>query len=343
MAAGSNNSKDAMVCLVTGATSAIGRKLVQKLIDEGCDVRAVLRTHPSRTDEWMALPPRVKVYVADLTLKNESDSKVLEEACKGVDIIFHIASAVYNYKNTYDELININVIGTENLLNAYESSNKDSKKPMHLIYASTVSVYGYKRPKEKLTESSELKPASPYSESKMMAEQVIKSFADSNPMINYTVLRFGTFYGPGYKESYFKMFSLIEKGRAIYISGGENSVSMVEEDDVIQSLMLAAMHPHPKNSIYNITDGEPHTIKSLFELVAKELGVSAPKRSIPHVVAKLTSKIANINYDELEFVASDRLIDISKARKELGFNPTHKIEKDGLLLIEEYKKSQHSK
>jgi nucleoside-diphosphate-sugar epimerase len=331
--------EEPVVDLVTGATSAIGRKLIAQLVEMGHEVRALLRTHPSKTNEWMTLPAKVKVYVADLTLKNESDPKVLEDACSGVDNIFHIASAVYNYKNTYDDLININVIGTENLLNAYESSNKNSTKPVHLIYASSVSVYGYKRSNEILMESSELKPASPYSESKMMAEQVIKSFADANSRIRYTILRFGTFYGPGYKDSYFKMFKLIEQGRAIYISGGTNYVSLIYEDDAINAILLAASIRNPKNEVYNITDGQFHTIKELFELAAKGLGVQPPKRSIPHVVAKITSKIANINYDELEFVASDRKIDISKARKELGFKPQHVIEKDGLILVEEYKKT----
>ncbi|MCL5680343.1 MAG: NAD(P)-dependent oxidoreductase [Candidatus Marsarchaeota archaeon] len=325
--------------LVTGATSAIGRKLVAQLVAMGHEVRAILRTHPSKTNEWMTLPAKVKVYVADLTLKNENDSEVLEDACRDVDNIFHIASAVYNYKNTYDELININVIGTENLLNAYESANKGSSKPVHLIYASSVSVYGYKRQGELLSESSEVKPASPYAESKMMAEQVIKSFADANSKIRYSILRFGTFYGPGYKDSYFKMFKLLEQGRAIYISGGTNNVSLIHEDDAIDALLLAAKVKNPKNETYNISDGQFHTIKSLFELAATALGVQPPKRSVPHVVAKITSKIANINYDELEFVASNRKIDISKAKKELGFKPKHAIEKDGLLLVEEYKKA----
>ncbi|OJI08230.1 MAG: hypothetical protein BK997_00785 [Candidatus Micrarchaeum sp. ARMAN-1] len=329
-----------VVDLVTGATSALGRRLVARLIDMGHEVRAVLRVHPSKSNEWMALPSKVKVYVADLTLKNENDSKVLEEACAGVDNIFHIAAAVYNYKNTYDDLININVIGTENLLNAYEAANKNSKKPVHIIYASSITVYGYKRPNEILSESSTTKPASPYSESKIMAEQVIKSFADANKLMRYTIFRFGTFYGPDYKDSYFKIFKLIEQGRAIYVSGGANHVGLIHEDDAAAVMVLAIESKSKDNEIYNITEGEDYTIKWLFEFVANALGVQSPKRSIPHAIAKLTSKIANINYDELEFLASDRKIDISKARRKLGFDPKHNIRKDGLMLIEEYKKSK---
>ena len=329
-----------VVDLVTGATSALGRRLVERLVDMGHEVRAILRVHPSKSNEWMALPSKVKVYVADLTLKNENDSKILEEACTGVDNIFHIAAAVYNYKNTYDDLININVIGTENLLNAYEAANKDLKKPVHIIYASSITVYGYKRPNELLSENSAMNPSSPYSESKMMAEQVIKSFADANRLMKYTILRFGTFYGPDYKDSYFKIFKLIEQGRAIYVSGGVNHVELIHEDDAADSMVLAMMSKSKENEIYNITEGETYTIKWLFELVAKALGVQSPKRSIPHAIAKLTSKIANINYDELEFMASDRKIDISKARSKLGYEPKHNIRKDGLMLLEEYKKSK---
>ncbi len=343
MASDSTTGNGPKIALVTGATSALGRKLVQRLLDDGNEVRTLLRTDPSQTNEWMTLPSKVKVYVADLTLQKESDSKVLESACSNVDLIFHIAGAVYNYKNTYDDLININVIGTENLLNAYEAANKNTKKTLGLIYAGTISVYGYKRSGELLNENSKTKPSSPYSESKLMAEQVIKSFAAANPLIQYTILRFGTFYGMGYKDSYFKMFNLIENGKAMYIGGGNNHISLIEVDDAVQACMLAAYNPHPKNNIYNITDGEFHTVKDLFEFAAKNLSVSPPKRSIPHALAKVTSKIVNINYDELEFVASDRRIDISKARKDLDFKPKHKIDVDGLILINEYKKTKKPK
>ncbi len=296
----------------------------------------MLRTHPSKTSEWKNLPPKVKVYVADLTLAEENDYKVLEEACKGVDNIFHLASAVYNYNNTYDELINVNVVGTENLLNAYESSNKGMAKPMHIIYSSSVSVYGYKRTSEVLDENSELKPASPYSESKMMAEQVIKSFADANPLIKYTLLRFGTFYGSGYKSSFFKMFSLIEQGKAVYIGGGVNHITLIHEDDAVEALLLSDSSPKSLNKAYNITDGHDYTVKQLFEFAARSMGVSPPKRSVPHIVAKFTSRISNITYDELEFISSDRNISINKARSELGFEPVKKMEIEGKALVTEY-------
>ncbi|MCL4372177.1 NAD(P)-dependent oxidoreductase [Candidatus Marsarchaeota archaeon] len=330
------NSTSATIDLVTGSTSGIGRALIEELVKMGHEVRALIRTHPSKSSEWKALPPKVKVYAADLTGNNENDLKTLAEACAGVDNIFHIASAVYNYKNTYDELINTNVVGTENLLNAYESANKGSRKQLHIIYASSMSVYGQSRGEEQLTESSKTSPASPYAESKLMAEQVIKSFADANPSIKYTILRFGTFYGENYNASFFKIFKLIEEEKAIYIRGGTNHITLIHQADAVNAMLMCASNPVSFNKTYNITDGKAYTIKELFEFAAKQLKVNPPKRSIPHILAKLTSKIANINYDELEFLSSNRRVSIAKAQKELGFNPSKSMASEGKMLIDLY-------
>ena len=86
----------------------------------------------------------------------------------------------------------------------------------------------------------------------------------------------------------------------MYVSGGTNYVELIHEDDAADSIVLAMASKSKESEIYNITEGETYTIKWLFEFVAKTLGVQSPKRSIPHAIAKITSKIANINYDELE-------------------------------------------
>jgi nucleoside-diphosphate-sugar epimerase len=325
--------------LVVGATSGIGRSIIPKLLAMGHEVRTVIRKHPGIDSDWKNLPKTTIPYVSDITLENGSDEAVLKEACRGVDNIFHLAGGGYNTNNTFDRLVKVNVEGTENILNAYISVNGPDR-PVHFLYGGSNTVYGYKRKGEVLTEESTIKPASPYSESKYMAEQVIKVFNEVNKSVKYTIMRMGTLYGEDYTPSFFKLFRLIEEGKAAYVGNGSNHLTLVHEDDATDAMMLAMLNPSSYNQIYNVTDGVNYTVRQLFELVANTLGVPPPKRHIPYLLAKVTKNAVNINYDELEFLASDRMVSIDKARRDLGYVPKKKIETEGVRLVKLYRESR---
>ncbi|ASI13699.1 nucleoside-diphosphate-sugar epimerase [Candidatus Mancarchaeum acidiphilum] len=333
------DSGQRIVDLVTGSTSGVGKHLIIELLNEGHEVRVILRNPPDESGDLLKMPPGVIPYISDITFKRESDEQNLIEACKGVDNVFHIAGATYNSKYTFNELVNINVVGTENLLNSLVKATSGSKKSVRFIFAGSVTVYGYTRKEEKLTESSEFNPKSPYSESKVMAEQVITSICKANKNINYTILRFGIFYGYDYKGPFYKVFSLVHKGKAYYVGNkGTNHLILVSQDDAVKAMILAMKLNVSKNSVYNISDGIPYTLRDIFEFVAKELNVPPSNRTIPRTVANLAKHIMNINKDEFEFLTSDRVLDISKAKADMGFQPKDTIYTEGKNLIDSYKK-----
>jgi nucleoside-diphosphate-sugar epimerase len=329
--------KNGIVSLVTGGTSGLGNAIIRRLLAEGDEVRVVLRNMPSQLSELKTLPPGSIPYIADITLKRKDDKANLNAAAKGVDRVFHIGGATYNSRFSYDELLEINVIGTENILQAIVEANPPTRK-INFLYASSVGVYGYRRKEEIIKESAVPKPGSHYSESKVMAEHLIESFSESHPNLKYTIFRLGTLYGPGYEEPYFfKAFRLIKEGKMRYIGNGNNHLALLHMDDAADAFTIVANKPGTaKNTIYNLTDGEPHTPRELFTFAAKAMGVKPPNKSVPTPVARLLSKTANITYDEYEFMASDRIIDISKLKKETGFSPRMNIEVEGLLMIQNF-------
>ncbi len=322
---------DRPVDLVTGATSKLGSLIVKKLIEKGHEVRVIIREEPTTSEEWKKLPPGAKPYIADITLKRSGDEKNLQAACSGVNNIFHIASAVYNYKHTYDDFIEINVIGTENLINAALSANKG--KPVHFISAGSVTVYGYRRPGEILTEESETHPESNYSKSKLMQEEVIKAYGNSNPELKYTILRYSTLYGPGYENSFFKVFKLLKEGALKYPGGAENHLPLVHVDDAVEAAVEASDSPKSLDSTYNVSDGDPHTLKELFDSASRLLGVPPPTKKVSLSLARIRGKISNLEYDEYEFLTSDRIISIDKISSELGFKPKVNLERGGAEMV----------
>lgn len=324
------------IALVTGATSGMGRRMVEELLKRKYEVRAILKTHPNQTSEWRDLPMGVRVYAADMGLSDPDTKRTLSEACRGVGIIFHFAAITSNAKN-YNEIINTNVVGTENLLRAYIDSNTNAGR-LRLIYASSVTVYGYNRRGEKLTELSQPKPHSAYSESKYMAEEIVKAFAEANGKLEYTILRIGVIYGKGYEHSFMRIFKMLKEGRLVYVGDGANHLTLVHIDDVIAAMLIALDSKKGINSTYNLTDGVPYTQRELFMKAAKLLDAEEPSRSVHPLIARIGARTRGINMDQLNFLTSDRIVVIDKIKRELGFRPSVGIDKGGGMLADEFER-----
>ncbi len=336
-----DTSKIKGICLVTGGTSGIGIELIKNLISMGYEVRALLRSHPEEYQNWKRLPAGVKPYVADLTFKSKEDERGLEAACKDVDCVFHMASATYNSRYNYNQMIDTNVIGTENLLNSIIKANEGTSKEVHVLFTSTTTVYGSRRPGDVLTELSDEMPASHYAESKLMAEHLIESFAESHKEIFYTIFRMGRIYGHEYEMPYyFKAFRMVQEQKMRYIGKGTNHLSVINVKDAADAMIMAMQKPKAaSNQIFNLTDGVPHTPRELFGLVAKTLGVEPPTKSVNSTVARLLLKAADMDYDEYEFLSCDRTVSIAKIKEKLGWMPSRRIDIDGLLMVEDYMRS----
>jgi len=333
--------KSRHIVLVTGATSGMGRMLVERLLASGDEVRVLLKKPPSEHIEWRQLPSGVRIYVADIKLVDDRTREVLMEACKGVDAIFHLAAVTYTNSSRYKEertdtnlMVNTNVIGTENILQAYSDANPGSK--LKFIYTSSVSVYGYRRHGEVLTEESEPKPITPYGESKYMAEQVVKAFGAANKNLTYTILRLGVIYGKGYEKSFMMVFKLITEKKLRYVGKGENHLTLITVDDAVDAIIDAIRSNKAANKTYNVTDGVPYTQRQLFDKAAKLLKVEGPKKGIHPLLARLAAKSHGIGDDQLEFLMSDRIISIKTATRDIGFKQSVDIDTEGRRLAKEF-------
>ncbi len=330
-----DKEKKKLIYLITGATSGLGIEIIKKLIKQGHQIRVIIKDKFLLNPEWKKLPSGVIPFIVNLNTSDFVSTKILQDACKNVDIVIHIAGAAYNFKFTFNELIEKNVLATENLLKTLVNVNK--KKEIQFIFTSSITVYGYRSGSQKITEKTEVHPSSHYSETKLMAEEVIKSFADINSNIRYTILRLATFYGKSYEyPSFFKVFRLIQNQKMYFMGSMTNHLTFIHVNDAADAIFDVANNNKAYDKIYNVTDAIPYTSKSLFDLIAKTLKVKAPSKKINLGFAKFVVKLFNINYDEFEFLASNRIIDISKIKNEIGFEPKRTLNKEGLKMIEDF-------
>jgi len=312
------------VDLVTGANGKLGKELVKSLLKKGDVVRALVRSKESIVE----LPPGVVPYIGDIT-----HQRVLDDACNGVDNVYHLAAAVSEYKYTTEELIHINVEGTRNVLDAAEKGGAK-----HLIFTSTIDVYGRKR-RDVLTEESPLKPSDKYGYSKMLAENIVKEYASTLP---YTILRLATIYGPSFEAPYFKVLKALQEGKIYLIGNGQNHLALLHVYDALQSLILPRVYAGiSKNKVYNVTDGNNYTQELLFNMAADMLKVPRPKRRLSEFIVRLVAKSRGLDSDELRFLTSNRVIDITKIKSELGFKPVVEMRVGMGELVTAYLKRSH--
>ena len=177
--------------LVTGADGFIGSHLTETLVRQGYDVRAFVFYNSFNSWGWLDhlsddLKGKFEVVAGDIR-----DSNGVREAMKGCDAVLHLAALIaipfsYNSPSTYVET---NVNGTLNILQAARDLGVNK-----VVHTSTSEVYGTAR-FVPISEDHVLQGQSPYSATKIAADQLAYAFYSSFELPVITLRPFNT-YGP---------------------------------------------------------------------------------------------------------------------------------------------------
>lgn len=222
------------------------------------------------------------------------------------DTLFHVAAFVPNNTMNIDrkKCFDVNAEGTKNVLEFCRKNNIRK-----IIYSSSASVY---QRKPNTTEDM-VDPINAYGESKLSGEKYCEEYNEKYG-IEYTCLRYSTIYGSG-EKSYSVLPIFVNKalkGESITVFGkGIRTQDFVYVKDVINANILAWKNG---KGAYNISSGKETSMKELAEVVAKVFNGKKP----------------NIIFVEREEDSSRFFLNISKARKEIGYNPKFSLEK-GLI------------
>ena len=177
--------------LVTGADGFIGSHLVELLVDKGYDVRAFVMYNSFGTWGWLDTFPKEKLDKIEIFAGDVRDPNGVREAMKDVDTVFHLAALIaipFSYHSP-DSYVDTNIKGTLNVLQA--ARELGTKR---ILVTSTSEVYGtaiY----VPIDEDHPLQGQSPYSATKIGADQIALSFYRSFNLPVTLVRPFNTF-GP---------------------------------------------------------------------------------------------------------------------------------------------------
>jgi NAD dependent epimerase/dehydratase len=177
--------------LITGADGFIGSHLVEKLLEEGCRVRAFVYYNSFNSWGWLDSFPREKLAQLEVVAGDIRDPHGVKNAMKDIEVVFHLAALIaipYSYHSP-DTYVDTNVKGTLNIVQAAKELGVE-----RVLVTSTSEVYGtalYVPIDEKHARQGQ----SPYSATKIGADYIADSFYRSFG-VPVTIVRPFNTYGP---------------------------------------------------------------------------------------------------------------------------------------------------
>jgi nucleoside-diphosphate-sugar epimerase len=253
---------------VTGATGFIGGHLVQRLVEDGYQVRCLAR---DTSDTSLLEKLDVEIAPGDLT-----NTRSLARAAKGCRYVFHCGALVSDWA-TAGEIAKINVEGTRALLQASVDASVE-----RLIHFSTTDVYGYPGGREIDETYAPGGFRNWYSQTKRGAEDEVRR---AQGAMDTVILRPATVYGPRSVEVVGAMAKAIRGGNMLLVDGGRAIAGLVYVDNLVDAALLALKSEAAAGQAFNARDGLDITWKQFTDGLAEGLGCSGAKWSLPYWAA----------------------------------------------------------
>jgi nucleoside-diphosphate-sugar epimerase len=308
--------------LITGANGFVGSHLAEGLLDRGYQVRCLVRKTGNL--RWLSGLEVEYVY------GNIAEKDSLKAAVKDVDIVFHCAGLT-KAKNR-EEYFKSNAEGTGNIV---EVCLEENPRLRRFVQVSSQAAVGPGDDQQPLNEEAPCRPITHYGESKLEGEKIVWEHLSKLPI---TIVRPPAVYGPR-DTDILGFFKVAKSGFRVSFGMGQNFLSLVYVKDLIEGIILAAESPRSIGQIYFIADDKIYSWKEAFEIIGGVLN----KRTIPLRIpkslvvfmaflsesfCKLLGRSAAFNVQKAKEITQRYwILDVSKAKGDLGFHPKYHLEK----------------
>lgn len=252
--------------LVTGAGGFIGSHLVERLVELGAEVRAMVHYNALGSRGWLNGSPstdRIEVVAGDL-----ADAGSVSAAVQGQDVVLHLGALIgipYSYVAP-ESYVRINVVGTLNILTAARAHGVS-----RVVHTSTSEVYGSAL-SVPISEEHPLQGQSPYSATKIGADKLAESFYRSFELPVVTLRPFNTF-GP--RQSTRAVIPTII-GQAlsldeVRLGNLQPTRDLTFVSDTVEGFVAAATAPGIEGETINLGTGEEISVGDLARLIMRRL------------------------------------------------------------------------
>lgn len=259
--------------LVTGADGFIGSHLTERLVCEGARVRAFCVYNSQGSLGWLDHAPAEVRGALDIALGDIRDPRFVEESCKDVEVVFHLAALIaipYSYQAP-QSFVETNVGGTLNVLEGVRHAGVG-----RMVQTSTSEVYGTPATTP-IRESHALNAQSPYAATKVAADQLALSFQRSfaTPVV---VLRPFNTYGPRQSTRAVTatiLTQLLDGKQEVQLGRLDTRRDLTYVADVVDGYLRAGEAAGIEGEVIQLGTGRAVSIGELFEAACKVVGVKA--------------------------------------------------------------------
>ena len=302
-----------MNILITGIHGFVGTNLVNSLKNSHCiyglDIVAPEKDGVKKTYSW-----------------DDLDSGKLPE----IDAIIHVAWKAHDLKNTSSPDVYFKV-NTDLTIRIYDWFLKSNAKKF--IFFSSVKAAADFVPGDVLTEDIIPAPVGPYGESKIKAEEYIRSKWDAKEK-QTIILRPCMIHGPGNKGNLNLLYGIVRKGIPWPLGSFENRRSFTSVGNltfVISELLLMDIN----TGIYNMGDDEALSTNELIDVICKAMGKKAHIWNLPKGLMTLMAKCGDklhlpLNSERLTKLTENYVVSNAKIKSAISIKKMPFTAKEGL-------------
>jgi len=308
-----------MRLLITGANGFVGKVLGRRLIKNGHDVVCA-----SRRDVDSSLGTS-SVFVGDVDARTQ-----WHQALEGVEVVIHLAGRAHVLRESTEDPLRafreVNVDGTLNL--ARQAVFAGVRR---MIFISSIGVHGIQS-KRPFTEFDAPAPVEPYAISKWEAEVGLMKLLQDSEM-EFVIIRPPLIYGPNAPGNFGRLLEAIKSKRLLPLGAVNNKRTLVAIENLVDLIEISMSHPSAANEVFLAGDAQDISTTELMRRLGAVLGQPARLLPIPVwlmlVVAGLVGRKTTI-----QKLCGNLQVDISKARRLLGWEPSRTVD-EGLRQLTE--------
>lgn len=310
-----------MKAFVTGSTGLLRNNLIRTLLEQGNQVKALVRSKEKAIKLFGTLP--VEYVVGDM--ENVGAFATEMQNC---DVLFHTAAYFREYYEKsiehWQQLENINIKGTIKILE--EAEKLGVKKAIYVSSSGTIGLKPDGSPGDETTPPSHFASENLYFKSKVLADQAVEEFAGKSVMSVVQILP-GWMFGIGDAAPTSSGQIVLDIINGKLPGTFDGGTSTVDAKDVAQAMITAV--ESGKNGEKYIVGGEFYTIEEIAHTLANvakvpKLKIKFPKfviltlASVSDFFSLLTGRRSPISKPGIKTMQARLAVDSSKARRELG-------------------------
>jgi UDP-glucose 4-epimerase len=296
---------DTMKILVTGALGHIGSRLIHSLtLGQFDEVRLLDNLSTQRYSSLFNLPEGVKFKF----IEDDICSADLDKYFNDIDVVIHLA-AITDAAASVDKkdlVENVNFIGTRKVAEACV------RNKCKLFFPSTTSVYGTQ---EEIVDENctidELKPQSPYADSKLRAEQMLMEIGQDK-RLRFVICRLGTIFGVSvgmrFHTAVNKFVWQACQGQSITVwsTAMNQKRPYLDLSDAIEAIMFVVNNDLFDNEIYNVVSINS-TVKEIIDIINKFIADTKVEYVESEIMNQLTYTVLNDKFKKTGFVFNGEL------------------------------------